>query len=174
MVACDPAFDEPSGRERVPGASVVGHVDDTQSGPGVRRGLVELRGQRLALEPGERLFARRDGRGGLITSGRVEVVAGADRGEPLLVGGRVGGSRSDSWQPATGTFTDCCLQAEAVVGPAADRPSSAPLRRMEFNGDLAITAFPQTGVRREPTVRWRSRDTRPEHRRAFESADGPE
>jgi hypothetical protein len=59
----------------VPDASVVRSVDDTQSGPGVRRGLVDLRAQGLALELGEELFAPRDGRGGLIVASCEEALA---------------------------------------------------------------------------------------------------
>src|SRR5215217_2724770 len=70
--------------------SAVGPVDRAQAGPDAGRGSVELGRQRFALEPGERLLARRDGRGGVLASGRVEVVAGADRGEPLLMAGEVG------------------------------------------------------------------------------------
>lgn len=43
-----------------------------------------------SLEPGECLLARGDRRGGLLTAGRVEVVARTDGGEPLLMAGQVG------------------------------------------------------------------------------------
>ena len=39
----------------------------------------------MAFEPGECLLARRDGGGGLVAAGRIEVVARTDGGEPLLV-----------------------------------------------------------------------------------------
>src|SRR3954453_20801799 len=71
------------------GAAAVCAFDGVQSRAGVRRGLVELGGRRLALESGERLLARSDGRGGLLAPGRVEVVARANRGKPFLMAGEV-------------------------------------------------------------------------------------
>jgi hypothetical protein len=70
--------------------SVVGSFDSAQSGPVVGGGLVELGGQRFAFESGECVLARGDGRGGLLTAGRFEVVARTDGGEPRLMAGEVG------------------------------------------------------------------------------------
>lgn len=51
--------------------------------------------------------------------------------------------------------------------------AAAEAAAVELDSDGSATAFPQTGVRREPTVRWRLRDPRPEHRRALAARRSP-